>query len=255
MDLDVPTKKKIAIGGGVVGVLGLLAALFWKRSPAPASPADGTSDGTMPPAAGSSPDPTPGAAPTGIAACIVAKCLWLLPEPTSVLGVGDARWDNALGGSTGKNTWGYYSLGYGTTCEIFCAWILSLCAVALQLPASVLVMINRKPPEGQGFVKGQHGARLYQGAKALGWVMTPQGGVVDFQPGDIYCIHHPAEHMGIILTGGSSGTIETCDGGQTASDGGQCAKRCKRTLVGTVLTMNGIPGAVQWWIRPQGIVS
>lgn len=192
---------------------------------------------------------------------VLAAAKRLIPAPPAVLGRGDPAWDDAMGGiKGGEGVWRYYGEGFGTTCGVVAAYIAFLAG----LPAE---LINRDAPEGSGFRVGEHIARLYQGAKALGWLRQPEGGQVDLKPGDIYCTVRsgatwngaPAsgEHVGVVLSvsepdASGNRTVETADGGQRDANGLQCAKRNTRTLKGETLTLGTGPALVAWWVRTGG---
>jgi hypothetical protein len=184
-------------------------------------------------------------------------------EELTPLYEGDPRWDEVLGGRTGENSWGYFSVGYGTTCGIFAADVYSRAGAPVD-------MINRKPPEGNGFTAGLPISKLYNGAKKIGWLMTPtKGKPIELMRGDLYCVHRfgamyngkPAsgEHVGIVTdvkTTNSVTVVSTCDGGQTDTrkeskkPGRQCAERRERTLSGNTLSTVSGPAELVWWIRP-----
>lgn len=168
---------------------------------------------------------------------------------------GDPHWDDfILGGALGAGRWRYFQRGYGTTCGIFGA----ACFARAGAPA---VLINREPPEGSGFVPGQPISRLYQGAQTLGWLRVAGKDAIDLRPGDLYCVHRPGatyqgkpvspEHVGVVLAVKGE-AIATADGGQTDTQGRQCATRNSRKLSGDQLSTVSGPARLAWWIRPGG---
>jgi hypothetical protein len=173
----------------------------------------------------------------------------------SPAGVGDPRWDNeVLGGKLGPGRWKYYEKGYGTTCGIFAGAVLA----RVGAPAA---LINREPPEGSGFKPGEPISRLYQGARALGWLRVAGRDPLELRPGDVYCVHRPGatykgapvspEHVGIVVNVAGA-KITTADGGQTDARGEQCSLRRERTLSGAELATVTGPAKLVWWIRPGG---
>lgn len=192
---------------------------------------------------------------------LVAAALEDLPNPDSVLGEPDPRWDALLGGKKSANQWAYYERGFGTTCGVVtAAW-----AEKAGWPAA---LINRDPPGGSGFKIGEHISRLHDGARSLGWLHTPnKGELPPLAPGDILGTEHPStdkngnpitgEHVDVILsvTAQPDGTlaIETADGGQEDSHGNQAAKRRQRIVHanGTVVSPGSGNATVAWWIHPE----
>jgi len=195
-----------------------------------------------------------------LADAMVAAALQSLPNSDSVLGEPDPAWDELLGGKKSANQWAYYERGYGTTCGVVAAaW-----AAKAGWPAD---LINRDPPEGDGFKIGAHISKLHDGARSHGWLHTPtKGELPDLQPGDILGTVHPAtdkdgnplagEHVDVILSVDPQDDglhVETADGGQTDDKGNQAAKRRQRVIHadGTVVSPGSGNATVAWWIRAE----
>lgn len=201
---------------------------------------------------------------------LLSVILEALPNPDSVIGPGDALFDQLLGGKVGEGRWKRFERGHGTTCGVAMVGFGELASLTPEL-------LNSAAPGGSGFTPGAHFSRFHAGAQALGWVRRPRSGELpDLGPGDIYVSNKPAKngvdggHIGAIVSAQREGDaleIETADGGQDEGIKIRRRRRTVRVSDGSLKYWDGssVPSGVvaiitpgvgvtrlEWWIRLEG---
>lgn len=138
-------------------------------------------------------------------------------EETTPSDTGDPQFDAVLGGRIAQGKWRYFEVGYGTTCAIYVAYVL-------ERAGAVVECINR----GALFKVGAHATRLVECARARG---AYHEGAEGIRAGDIYYVADTVEnwHMGFWLSRQGSELL-TADGGQTNTQGAQCARFVRRVI-------------------------
>lgn len=146
--------------------------------------------------------------------------------------LGDGVFERLLGEGLGPGKWTYYEEGRGSTCGVFVAAILEICGAPR-------VMINR----GKVHVPGAPISRLIAGAKAL---KVWREDVAGMNPGDVYVVAVPPDftdtHVGFFISHLPGGWIRTADAGQTARNGAQATRFCKRRTTAGAISYPGGEG-------------
>ena len=218
-----------------------------------------------------------------------AAALHDLPDPSTVLTLGNPTWDVVLGGRKpyylGGPTWGYYSTFAGenpdgtkrkggTTCGTVAAYWLSKAG----FPADMIDRAPTDPAPGGGFTPGASISKVLAGAQKRGWLLTGKlapaavAGVgvaaststLVLQPGDYYCIVHDGatydgkassgEHVEVVLDVSSPNaagdrSVRAAAGGQKCGEN-ECARWVTRTLTaGGQMVRDGEARRLAWIVR------